>query len=284
MEIVMKCSTWLRGIPLPQLVLVAFSAFVLAVPGSAGAAACGDDVDGERVPCACGDIVSGDTVLWPTDPVVSEPCSGDGLIILVPVQSDGITLNLGGQSMVGNGSGAGIRVARGGRLGSVIVGGDADDTRAEIARFATGISASGRNVLREIRAIDVHDNRRDGLRIRTSGVRIEDVRTEANGRDGAVVSGHGNEVTGVISEANVRDGLQVRGSGATINAETSRNRRNGTVIGGRGNRVERSVSLSNGGVGMVATGAGHDVAGMQTSDNAVVDRSGRPGATTGATK
>lgn len=275
----MNCSTWLRGLRLPQLVMLTFCALMLAAPGSARAAACGDDVEGERVPCACGDIVVSDTVLWPTDPVVAQPCSGDGLLILAPTESDGITLHLGGQSMVGTGSGTGIRVARGGRLGSIIIGGDADDTRAEIARFATGISASGRSILREVRGIDVHDNVRDGLRIHASGVRIEDVRAENNGRDGAVVSGHGNEVSGVISEGNERDGLQVRGSGAKISAETSRNRRNGTVIGGRGNIVEKSVSLSNGGVGVVATGSGHDVSSMQSSDNAIGNRSGRAGAT-----
>jgi hypothetical protein len=248
-----------------------------APPAAAGA--CGDDVAGERVACACGDNVVSDTVLWPADPVVSEPCSGDGLVVLVPTGSDGITLNLGGQSIVGTGRGAGIRVVHGGRLGSIIIGGDAEDARAEIVRFDTGILATGRNVLREVRAIDVHDNRDDGLKIRASGVRIEDVRSEGNGRNGLALSGHGIEVSGVVADGNIRDGLQVRGSGASVSGETTGNLRNGTVIGGRGHHVETIRSNDNGGAGVMATGAGHEVTEMQTSDNARGGVAGRDGAT-----
>ena len=261
-----------RTAPQPAAwILGVVGAAALALPGAALAKNCGDDVAGTRVACSCGDNVVSDTVLWATDPVVSEPCSGDGLVVMAPSGSDGLTLNLGGQSLLGNGRGAGIRVARGGRLGSILVGGDADDSRAEIARFGTGIRASGRNALREVSGIDIHDNARDGLYLRTSGVRVADVVTERNGRSGAAVSGHGNAVEGVVADGNLRDGLQVRGTGATVDADTSGNRRNGTVVGGRGNRVRSLRSSDNGATGVLATGAGHDVAGVEAIGNGAGD-------------
>jgi len=212
--------------------------------------------------------------------VVTETCSGDGLIVLADADADSLTLHLGGQSIVGRGYGSGIRVARGGRLGAVIVGGDDDDeSRAEIARFGTGIRASGRDALREVRAIDIHDNTADGLRIHTSGVRLDDVRSTANGRDGVALTGHGNEVSEVVASDNARDGVKVRGSAATVAAETNGNRRNGTVIGGRGNRVEQLRTDGNGGAGVVATGSGHEIGGMQAFDNAAGNLAGAAGAT-----
>lgn len=252
-------------------------AAAVAVPGAASAKSCGDDIDGQRVACSCGDTVVADTVLWATDPVVSEPCSGDGLVVLAPPGSEGIALNLGGQSIVGRGRGVGIRVVRGGSLGSTIVGGDADEARAEIARFDTGIRGSGSNVLREVRGIDVHDNTGDGLYLHTSGVVVDDVRTERNGHDGAALSGHGNALTSVVAESNVRDGLQVHGSGASVEAETTGNRRHGTVVGGRGNFLASVRSSENGGVGVVASGTGNDVTGVDASGNGagdVLDREG----------
>lgn len=270
-----------NGWTMPRLAawsLGVLGAAALAVPVRALAKSCGDDVVGARVACSCGDNVVSDTVLWATDPVVSEPCTGDGLVVMVPSDADGLTLNLGGQSLLGNGRGAGIRVARGGRLGSVLVGGDAGDSRAEIARFGTGIRASGRNVLREVSGIDVHDNKSDGLYLRTSGVTVFDVVTERNGRSGAAVSGHGNSVADLVADGNLRDGLQVRGSGATVDADTSGNRRNGTVVGGRGNRVQSLRSSDNGATGVVTTGSAHEVAGVDASGNGAGDMVAREGA------
>ncbi len=251
---------------------------LLASAHRAAAGACGDSIDGKRVPCACGDNVVTDTVLWPTDPVATEPCSDDGLTLFASSDVDSLTLNLGGQSIVGRGHGAGIRVARGGRLGAVIVGGDDGDTRAEIARFGTGIRASGRDVLREVRSVDIHDNAADGLSIHASGVKLDDVRSEGNGRDGARLSGHGNQVSGVTARGNARDGLKVHGSAASVAAETTDNRGNGAVIGGRGNRVDQILTQGNGRAGVMATGTSHEVSGIQASGNAGGDVAGRAGA------
>lgn len=253
-------------------------ALLLATSGAALAGACGDSVDGRRVACACGDNVVADTILSPADPVVTEPCSGDGLTIVASPDADGITLHLAGQSIRGRGFGTGIRVARGGKLGATIVGGDEDDTRAEIANFATGIRASGRDVLREIRSIDVHGNTGDGLYLRASGASVVDVRSENNGRSGIALSGHGNRTSGVTASNNARDGLKVRGSDSTIDAKTTDNARNGATVGGRGNRVEELHAGGNAGAGLRATGRGNDVGSIRATGN----RGGDVAATAGA--
>ncbi|MFN2428020.1 MAG: hypothetical protein ABR587_16410 [Candidatus Binatia bacterium] len=250
---------------------------LLATASMGIAAACGDDVDGVRVACACGDLVVSDTILQATDPVVSEPCTADGLLLAAPAGSDGITLDLAGLSIVGRGRGAGIRVARGGRLGCVVVGGGEGDERAEILAFATGIHAMGSHELRELRAIDVHDNRLDGLRIRSSGVRIVDVRADANGGNGVFVSGHGNELADVAADGNAGDGVHVRGSDSTVGAATSGNRRNGTTILGRRQRVKRVVSSANARAGVVVAGTDEDPGTIDSTGNGGADAWGRSG-------
>jgi hypothetical protein len=236
-------------------------------PRAALAAFCGDDVGGSRVACACGDEVVSSTTLSSTDPVTVEPCSGDGLIVSVPRDSTGITLDLGGLSIVGTGTGVGIRVVRGGSEGSRIVGGGSGGALAEIANFRTGISGSGRNVLAEVSGIYVHDNRSDGLRIHSSGVRIEGVVSESNGRDGVSLLGHGNRVDGVVSDGNLADGVKVRGKEATVSADSAGNRGNGFVVSGHGNRVDGSTAASNGGVGIVTAGKEMEVGRLDMADN-----------------
>jgi hypothetical protein len=272
----------MRFSPSPRdFVTLRLAAAILAVVsgGTAWAVDCGDKVDGERIACSCGDNVVSDTTLMPGDPVVPVPCSGDGLIMFPPGDSPGITLNLGGLVIRGNDSGSGIKVVRGGQLGSAIVGGgEATGSRAAIVGFGKGISAAGSKVLTEIRDLDVHDNKYDGLRIRTSGVRIENVDSHSNGRDGVVVSGHGNEVEGVVSSRNHRDGVQVRGSGTKVDAQSVGNNRNGTVVGGRGHEIVDVESKGNGGAGLHATGGDHRLGNLDSSENSVGDVTGRQGA------
>ncbi len=243
-----------------------FAAGLLMVgPGAAVAGLCGDDVNGARVACACGDEVVSNTTLSSVDPVAAEPCHGDGLVVSVPRDSDGITLDLHGLAIVGTGSGVGIRVVRGGRVGSSIV--STGGVPGEISNFRTGISGSGRNALAEVSDIYVHDNVGDGLRIHSSGVRVVDVVSEKNGRDGVSVFGHGVEVGGVIADGNQSDGVQVRGEGARVNAVATGNGRNGLVVAGHGNRVDDSKTAGNGGVGIVTSGRNLEVGGLDIRDN-----------------
>jgi len=268
----MSCSAILAGPAPARLGGVAFAAMltIAMLPNMAPAAACGDDIDGKRVPCACGDEVVSSVVLRESDPVVQGACPGDGLLLVLPSESDGVTVNLGGLRLSGTGNGVGIRVVRGGNLGSSIVGGS-DGARAEITGFRTGISAHGSAVLREVRGLDVRNNRSDGLRMRTSGVRIEDVVSDSNGRDGIAVTGRGVDVKNVTAVDNVKDGVRVRGKGASVSAETSGNLRNGTVVSGRESRADNVNSTSNGGIGLKAKGSKSQVADVQSADNARKD-------------
>jgi hypothetical protein len=261
--------------------LVPAFAFLLSGPGAALGGECGDSVGGGRVACACGDQVVSDTTLSSVDPVTVEPCSGDGLLISVPRDSSGITLDLGGLSIVGTGTGVGIRVVRGGSEGSRIVGGGASGALAEIAGFRTGISGSGRNVLVEVSGVHVHSNVGDGLRIHSSGVLVENVVAEKNGRDGMNVLGHGNEVSGVVAEGNDSDGVQVRGKGVSVSAESSGNARHGLVVAGRDNRVDQSATHGNGGIGIATSGSGLEVGGLDIQNNGQGDMKDRAKAISG---
>lgn len=262
--------------------LVLAMGLMLAGAGTAPAADCGDDIGGGRVACSCGDQVVSDTVLSSIDPVTAEPCQGDGLVISVPRDSAGITLDLNGLSLVGSGSGVGIRVVRGGSGGSRIIGGEPGGAMGEISNFRTGISGSGRNVLVEVSNVHVHDNVGDGLRIHSSGVLVENVLSEENGRDGLSVLGHGNEISGVVADRNNSDGVQVRGQGSSVSADVNGNLRHGLVVAGRGNRVDDSTTSNNGGVGIATSGKDLEVGQIDIIGNRDGDMKDRAGAISGA--
>jgi hypothetical protein len=262
--------------------LVLALGLLVAAAGSAPAVDCGDNVGGTRIACACGDQVVSDTILSSVDPVTAEPCQGDGLVISVPRHSAGITLDLNGLSLVGSGSGVGIRVVRGGSVGSRIIGGEPGGAMGEISNFRTGISGSGRNVLVEVSNVHVHDNVGDGLRIHSSGVLVENVLSEENGRDGLSVLGHGNEVSGVVADRNNSDGVQVRGQGSSVSADANGNLRHGLVVAGRGNRVDDSTTSNNGGVGIATSGKDLEVGQIDIIGNREGDMKDRAGAISGA--
>lgn len=257
---------------------------VIAAPGAALAANCGDDVNGLRIACACGDNVVSDTVLAADDPVVDGSCPMDGLVVFVPKGAEGITLDLGGHSLLGRGHGVGIRVVRGGSVGSTILGGGDGLRRAEVANFRTGISAHGRNDLVEVRGIDVHDNVGDGLRLHASGVVLDDVQSESNGRDGIHLLGHGNEIRGASALRNRGDGVQVRGSAIQLEVEAADNAGHGLVVSGRSNQVTAARSIGNGGRGLVTSGAGHHVDELQSIGNKGGDEPATAGASAGASR
>ena len=75
------------------------------------------------IPCQCGDIVVTDTRLQPDDPVVTEQCPADGVVVRVPAESRSVVIDLKGQEIRGSGVGIGIRILRGGSEGAKIVGG-----------------------------------------------------------------------------------------------------------------------------------------------------------------
>lgn len=257
------------------LMVIAAPLLLRAVP--AGAAACGDDVGGVRVACSCGDLVVSSTILSATDPVVSQPCPGDGLLIAAPQGADGLVLDLAGLSLVGTGDGIGLRVVRGGEGGAVIIGGDGG-TRATIARFRTGIVAAGSSVVKELRYVDLVANVEDGMHIRSSGMLAESVTAQRNGGDGMRVSGHGSTLIDVESQENLGSGLRVGGTAATIRARSAGNGGNGAVLTGRGHDLTSSELSGNGAAGVMASGRGHAASAVRVEGNGRGGIVGRQGA------
>jgi hypothetical protein len=186
-------------------------AAVVTIPASVALAAnCGDHIGGERVACACGDVVVSDTRLQASDPVVSSPCPGNGLLVQAQSGGRSIRLDLGGLTIRGMGHGVGIRVLDGGQTGAVIVGGD-HGQRGRIRGFRNGVRAYGRTSLATLTAVDVDDNAREGVRLWGSEARVADVRARGNGGTGVRVSGRSPVLEHVETRDNARDGVHVTG-------------------------------------------------------------------------
>ena len=188
---------------------VFLAATVLSGAGFAHAV-CGDDVDGQRVPCGCGDIVVSDARLREDDPVIRERCSGDGLLVRATPGSESLVLDLSGFSIVGFGRGAGVRILDGGSRGAIVVGGP-DGQPGTIAGFGTGLRATGPGSLQAVRNLTVKGNTFDGLVLRGSGTSLEDVVAERNGRDGLRLGGRDVELRNVQADSNRRSGVRVTG-------------------------------------------------------------------------
>lgn len=214
---------------------------VLLMPCTALALLCGDDVDGVRVACSCGDVVVSDTRLVATDPVVVDRCDRDGLFVRARPGAGTLTLDLGGQSIVGGGSGTGIRVLSGGSDGAVITGG-ADGSMGQVIGFHTGIKARGKRVLKSLSGVRVESNVRDGVVVDGEGAEIRDVYTAGNGGDGLRVGGRSSVARAVVSEDNAGYGVRVRGKETHVEAQASGNGRGASATSGRdhGMNVESS--------------------------------------------
>lgn len=264
--------------PRASVLAVTLGTFSVLLPAiAAEAGVCGDDVGGVRVACACGDIVVSDTILSATDPVVSQACAGDGLLIAAPQEAIGLVLDLAGLSLVGTGDGSGLRVLRGGAEGAVIVGGEGD-VRATIARFRTGVAGVGTNAIKEIRNVDLVANSRDGMHVRSSGMLADSIGARRNGRDGLRVSGHASTLTDVDAEDNLGSGLRVGGTAATIRARSAGNGDSGVFLTGRGHDLTSSELSGNRGAGVMASGRGHSASGVRLQGNRGGDLVGRRGA------
>jgi hypothetical protein len=183
---------------------------------------CGDAVDGMRVACSCGDVVVSDTRLRADDPVVTERCRTDGLIVRAPAGATSLHLDLGGQALTGQGLGTGIRVFAGGSRGAVIVGGPAD-TPGTIANFRTGLRTLNGRVLSEVRNLRLLGNARDGARIRVDGAVVAGIAAEKNGRDGVRVLGRSATLEGVDAVGNAGYGVVALGREAILDAGTLAN-------------------------------------------------------------
>ena len=194
--------------------LVSMTVLSLVSVGVA-AAACGDDVDGKRVPCRCGDVVVSDTRLQSGDPVVSDRCRSDGLVVRAAAGAGSITLDLAGHSLIGMGHGTGIRVFDGGSEGAVIIGGDGT-AKAEVVGFGAGFKARGQRSVKTVRNVRFVGNERDGVMLRGAGSELVGVVAEGNGRDGVRAGGRNPRLEAVEVINNARHGLRVTSPNAEV--------------------------------------------------------------------
>jgi hypothetical protein len=206
----------------PRTALLYAAIFLLMAPSSSRAGACGDDVAGVRVPCGCGDVVVSSTRLEADDPVVSQRCEGDGLVVSAPSGAASIRLDLGGLSLSGSGSGVGIRVVRGGEGGASLVGdGQAGGPEvgargATVSGFHTGLRAHGRRSVHEVRGITFSANAGDGVRLHAVETIVSGVAAKANGAGGVQIRGHGARIDDVTATDNRRQGLRVTGRDVAV--------------------------------------------------------------------
>jgi len=152
-------------------------------PTAALAAECGDEIGGARVACSCGDIVVSDTKLQAADPISRTRCDHDGLALRAPRGAESISLNLAGLSIVGSGSGSGIRILDGGDNGAVVIGGE-PGRPGEIAGFRNGVRATGSRPVAEIRDLDIKGSSSEGLVLRGLDALLVRVTSDDDVRDG----------------------------------------------------------------------------------------------------
>jgi hypothetical protein len=247
--------------------VVAAALVGLAVP--AGAKLCGDTVDGRDVPCACGDVLVSSVVL-DADPVTTEVCRRDGLIVRAQAGGSPIRIDLHGWTLRGSGAGTGLRVLDGGPGGARIVSGGGSAT---IERFGDGITARGADGVALIEDVLVRGSSSDGVRVSGHAFVIRRVAVEQVKRDGFSFTGAGFEVSDTRASDCGRFGYSVMGQSGIIGRPGSGNvaERSGTAgftIMGNGHTLEACTARDGhkDGVALLATKL--DVRGCEATGNA----------------
>jgi hypothetical protein len=241
---------------------------VVSGPGLGHAGVCGDKVNGVRIPCHCGDLVVSDTTLRADDPVTTTRCLLDGLIVRAPSTAESLVLNLAGLSIVGRGDGIGLRIDGGGSDGVRIIGGEGT-ARGEIVGFGIGVFSPRSDALSRVENLAVKGNRRDGLRLRSSGALIINLETVDNGGDGLHLSGYGGRIVNIKAAGNREVGVRLRTRDTLISGQAVANSGHGIVSDGAGNDISGMIALDNGGAGVIARGGRQKTAGVVSEGNAL---------------
>jgi len=211
---------------LTRIAQIACVALSLASPATRAAAKlCGDDVNGQDIPCACGDILASSVVLG-DDPVTTEVCPRDGLLVRAQDERSAIRLDLHGHTLRGSGNGTGLRILNGGPGGLRIV---SSGGTATLQGFGDGITSRGGENLALIEDVVVHGGKGDGIRVSGRSFIIRRVVVEQVARDGFSLNGAGFEITDTRASDSGRYGYSVMGQSGSI----------GTA--GHGNVAERSA-------------------------------------------
>jgi hypothetical protein len=206
---------------------------------------CGDDVGGVDVPCGCGDVVVSSVALA-GDPVTTEVCATDGLVVRAPDARRAVIVDLRAHTLRGAGKGTGVRFVAGGPGGAKLV---SSGGVAQLVGFEDGIVARGPDSILLVEDVVIADSRRDGLRVTADDFEIRRVEVRDAGRDGFSLNGRAFQVAGTRATASGRFGYFVMGESAIIGLTDAAN-----------------VAERSGQVGFTVMGAGHVLANCSARD------------------
>lgn len=194
-------------------------ALFFALAGAAWAADCGGDE-----PCSCGDnVVEDRTLVADEDLVLGTACAGDGLIM----NTEGVTLDLGGKRITGKGNGAGVKI----EVDGVTI------RNGKIEKFARGISTNSSATNDSlIEKIKTRLNTQGGIKINGDFNILEKNSAMENDGHGIRLDGHDNELIKNTADKNEFDGIHVDGTGNTLEKNSAKkNNGDGISVEGGGN-------------------------------------------------
>lgn len=185
---------------------------------------------GGGTPCVCGDNLTASRTLT-NDPILSTPCTGNGLTITV----NGVVLDMNGNKIVGRGAGTGILIA----ADNVTI------TDGGVDNFETGIGTDGVTSQSIIDSIRPNANTGDGILLVGDNNELTGILAKRNGANGVKVVGSNNILQGHNDEYNGIDGIRVEGHNneliANLASENAKKGQgNGITVIGNGNTLERN--------------------------------------------
>lgn len=248
----------------PCIVLVLTAVWVLP----AGARLCGDDVNGEDVPCSCGDVVVSSLRLG-DDPVLAAPCPSDGLVVDARDPEAAITIDLGGHTLRGLGRGTGILVLHGGPRGARIV---STEEVGRIEGFEEGLVGRGNDAVGLIENLQVRGSGRDGIRLHGDGYAIRATRVLGAGRDGFSLNGRRYRLEQTLAIDSGRYGYLIMGTEGQLGspgkgAAAFNSAKSGFTAMGAEHRFVSCETSGNLEHGLRLLGVRHEIAGCRAYEN-----------------
>jgi hypothetical protein len=188
-----------------------------------------------------------DRTLGGGDPVTRTACPADGLIV-----ATGVTLDLGGATLRGQGAGAGVRIEPGAERVTV--------RRGKIVGFATGVLGEGASGV-HMANVHVLDSAHDGVNLAGDGHTVEIAVIQGSAGLGVAVVGHASRLSRLQVRNNSRAGVRLVGNGHTLEQSAIEgNGEAGAEVKGDANQVARLQVTGNGGDGVFVTGTGNRAA------------------------
>jgi hypothetical protein len=240
---------------------------VVFVPVAAAAKNCGDDVNGADVPCACGDTVVSDLRLT-DDPVTTVVCDSHGLVVRRPGE-EGVTIDLNGKTLRGDGGGIGLWLVNGGGRGARVL---SSGGAAAIEGFYDGVVGRGPSTVVSIEGLVVRASRRDGVKVADNAYTIRRVEVFDAGRDGFSLGGGRFLIEETRALRSARFGYFVMGREGRIGTPTHGNAAEGSGnagfnVQGTTHQLADCTALNNGKEGLKLRGTAHNVAGCVATEN-----------------